>query len=59
MKSSTKDKAQGKMHQVKGAMKEGIGIAVKDKDLEVEGKIETFKGKIQENIGSVEKIMGK
>lgn len=59
MKSSTKDKAQGKFHQIKGALKEGIGSATKDPDLEAEGKIETIQGEVQEKIGSIEKVLGK
>ena len=59
MKSSTKDKAEGKIHQIKGALKEGIGSAVKDRDLEIEGKVETVQGKIQEKIAEVEKVLGK
>ncbi len=59
MKESTKDKAEGKMHQVKGSIKEGIGSAVDDHQLEFEGKAEKYKGIIQEKIGSVEKILEK
>ena len=59
MKSSTKDKAEGKIHQIKGALKEGIGSAVKDRDLEIEGKVEMVQGKIQEKIAEVEKVLGK
>lgn len=59
MKSSTENKAKGKMHQVKGAIKEGIGIATDDHELEIKGKTETFKGKVQEKVGSIEKILGK
>lgn len=59
MKSSTKDKAKGKMHQVKGAIKEGIGIATDDHELEVNGKVETIKGKVQEKVGLIEKVLGR
>ncbi|MFA6009539.1 MAG: CsbD family protein [Desulfobacteraceae bacterium] len=59
MKSSTKDRAEGKMHQVKGSIKEGIGIAVKDRELEVDGKVEVIKGKVQEKTGLIEKVLGK
>jgi len=59
MKQSTKDKTEGKMHQVKGAIEEGIGIATDNHELEVKGKIETIKGKVQEKVGSIEKVLGK
>jgi uncharacterized protein YjbJ (UPF0337 family) len=51
MKSSTKDKAKGKTHQVKGKIKETVGKAVGNKDLEDEGKGENIKGKSQEKVG--------
>ncbi len=59
MKSSTKDNAEGKMHQVKGKIKETVGKAVGNDDLEAEGKVEKLDGKIQEKIGQVEKVVGK
>ncbi len=59
MKSSTKDNAEGKMHQVKGKIKETVGNVVGNDDLEVEGKVEKSHGKVQEKLGQVEKIMGK
>lgn len=59
MKSSTKDNAEGKMHQVKGKIKETVGKAVGNNDLEAEGKVEKLGGKVQENLGKAEKIVGK
>lgn len=59
MKSSTKNKAEGKMHQIKGSLKEGIGAAINDRELEVDGKIEVIKGKAQEKTGLVEKVLGR
>ena len=59
MKSSTKDNAEGKMHQVKGKIKETVGKAVGNRDLEAEGKIENLDGKIQEKVGDVKKLVGK
>ena len=59
MKSSTQDTAEGKMHQVKGKIKEAAGIIIDDKDLEAEGRGEKVVGKIQEKIGQVEKVVGK
>ena len=38
MKSSTKDNAEGKMHQMKGKIKEVAGKITGDRDLEAEGK---------------------
>jgi uncharacterized protein YjbJ (UPF0337 family) len=59
MKSSTKDNAEGKMHQVKGKVKETIGKVVGNDDLEAEGKIENLHGKVQEKVGEAKKIVGK
>ncbi|WP_373498258.1 CsbD family protein [Desulfococcus sp.] len=59
MKSSTKDNAEGKMHQVKGKVKETVGKAVGNQDLEAEGKVEKLHGKVQEKLGQVEKVVSK
>ena len=48
MKPSTKDNAEGKMHQVKGKIKETVGKVVGNDDLEAEGKVENLHGKVQE-----------
>jgi uncharacterized protein YjbJ (UPF0337 family) len=59
MKSSTQDKAEGKMHQVKGKIKETVGKLVGNKDLEAEGKGENLGGEVQEKVGDVKKVVGK
>ncbi len=59
MKQSTKDNAEGKMHQVKGKAKEIAGKIMDDHELEAEGKIEKLGGKAQEKLGEVEKVVGK
>ena len=59
MKPSTKDNAEGKMHQVKGAIKEVAGKIVNNHNLEAEGKGEKLGGKIQEKIGEIEKVVEK
>ena len=59
MKSSTKDKAEGKMHQVKGKIKETGGKAIGNEDMEAEGKGEHLKGKVQEKVGDIKKAGGK
>lgn len=58
MKHSTKDKAKGKFHEVKGKVKEKIGRATNDPNLEAEGKGEKFGGKVRKKIGQVEKVLG-
>ena len=46
MKSSTRDNAEGKMHQAKGRIKEAVGSLVGDRDLKAEGKDENLGGKV-------------
>ena len=59
MKSSTRDEAGGKLHQVKGKIKEIAGKVSMNPDLEAEGQDEILVGKAQEKIGQVKKVVGK
>jgi uncharacterized protein YjbJ (UPF0337 family) len=59
MKSSIRDNAEGKIHQVKGKLKEVTGIIVGDRDLEAEGKEERLEGQVQEKLGQIKKVMDK
>ena len=59
MKSSTRDNAEGKLHQVKGQVKEAVGKLVGDADLKAEGKIENAAGKAQEKVGQIKKVLNK
>ena len=59
MKQSTKDKAKGKFHEVKGKVKEKVGRATNNPDLEAEGQVEKIGGKFQKKIGQVENVLGK
>jgi len=59
MKHSTKTKAEGKFHEVKGNLKEIAGKLGNDPELEAEGEVEKIAGKVQGNIGRVEKVIGK
>jgi uncharacterized protein YjbJ (UPF0337 family) len=58
MKPSTQDKTEGKFHEVKGRIKEEIGKATNDPDVEVSGNAEKNAGKVQKWIGGVEKVVG-
>ncbi|MDZ7581720.1 MAG: CsbD family protein [Deltaproteobacteria bacterium] len=59
MKSSTRDEAEGKWHQVKGKTKEIAGKVGLNPDLEAEGKMENKTGEVQEKIGEIKKVVGK
>jgi uncharacterized protein YjbJ (UPF0337 family) len=59
MKQSSKDKTKGAFREVKGKVKEKIGRATNNPDLEAEGLVEKVGGKVQKKIGEVEKVLGK
>ena len=58
MKSSTRDEAEGKLHQGKGKVKEVGGRAVNDPEMEAEGKVEKLGGVVQEKVGDVKRAAG-
>jgi uncharacterized protein YjbJ (UPF0337 family) len=57
MKQSTEDRAEGKLHEVKGKVKEKIGRATNNPRLAAEGQDEKIGGKVQKQIGQVEKVL--
>jgi uncharacterized protein YjbJ (UPF0337 family) len=58
MKPSTDDKATGKLHEVKGTIKQKVGEIAGNPDLEAEGRAEKNAGKVQNWVGKVEKAVG-
>jgi uncharacterized protein YjbJ (UPF0337 family) len=58
MKDSTKDQVKGKAHEVKGAVKEKLGRATNNPNLEAEGQDENLAGKVQKKVGQVKKVLG-
>ncbi|MGO9646791.1 MAG: CsbD family protein [Terriglobales bacterium] len=58
MKPSTKDQAEGKLHEVKGKIKQVVGEATTDPNLEISGEAEKQAGKVQQFVGRVEKAVG-
>jgi uncharacterized protein YjbJ (UPF0337 family) len=59
VKSSTRDDAEGKLHQAKGTIKEAIGRMAGDRPLQAEGKDEHLRGNVQEKVGQIKKVIGK
>ena len=59
MKDSAKDKVEGAVHDAKGTVKEKIGHATKNPNLEAEGQDEKVAGKIQKKVGDIEKVFEK
>ena len=59
MKPSTENEIAGKVHEVKGKLKQKVGQMTNDPDLEAEGLDEKIAGKVQKKIGQIEKVMEK
>jgi uncharacterized protein YjbJ (UPF0337 family) len=59
MKPSTDDKAIGRLHEVKGSIKQRIGELTKSPNLEADGQAEKNAGKVQKVVGKIEKLVGK
>jgi uncharacterized protein YjbJ (UPF0337 family) len=59
MKNSTKDQAEGTLHEVKGKVKEKVGRATNNPNLVEEGHDEKVAGKVQKKVGQVEKVFEK
>jgi uncharacterized protein YjbJ (UPF0337 family) len=51
MKPGTQDEVEGKLHDLKGKVKEKVGQLTNDPDLEAEGQAEEIAGKIQGKVG--------
>ena len=58
MKPSTKAKAKGQIHEVKGKVKEKFGRLTNDRELEAEGEGEKLGGKMLKKIAKAEKAVG-
>jgi len=59
MKDSTRNKAQGKLHEVKGSVKEHVGRMTNDPNRQAEGMDEKVGGKLQKKVGQIEKVFNK
>jgi uncharacterized protein YjbJ (UPF0337 family) len=59
MNPSTENKIAGKIHEVKGSIKEKVGQLTNDPDLEGEGIGESIAGTVQKKIGQLEKVFEK
>jgi len=59
MKESIKDQAKGKLHEMKGKVKEQVGRATNDPNLVEDGQDENVAGEVQKKVGQVEKVFEK
>ena len=53
-----KDEVEGKLDQAKGAVKENVGRAVDDRELESEGAADRAGGNVQEGFGTARRKVG-
>lgn len=59
MKSSMRDKTEGKFQQMKGKIKRAAGKISDNPKLEAEGAVDEISGNAQEKLGRVKKVFGK
>ena len=59
MTQSTQDRIKGKLHELKGNVKETAGQATNNPDLTAEGRGEHLAGTIQKKIGRIEEVFEK
>jgi uncharacterized protein YjbJ (UPF0337 family) len=59
MNPSTTDQMEGKLHEVKGKVKEAAGNLTNDPDLTAEGQAEQIAGTVQKKVGQIEKVFEK
>jgi len=53
-----KDEMEGKWDQAKGAVKENVGRAIDNEEMEVEGQADRAKGNVQEGFGTARRKVG-
>lgn len=53
-----RDELEGKFDQAKGTVKETVGRAVDDRELEQEGRADQTGGKVQEGFGKARRKVG-
>jgi uncharacterized protein YjbJ (UPF0337 family) len=53
-----KDEVEGKFEQAKGAIKDKVGEATRDRDLETEGEAQRAGGNMQEGFGTARRKVG-
>ena len=58
MKPSTAEKTTGKIHEIKGAIRQKAGELTKNPNLEADGRAEKNAGKALNVVGKIEKTVG-
>lgn len=57
--TGTHDQVEGKVHEVKGAIKQKIGQVTNNPNLEDEGTAERIDGVVEKKVGDVKKVFNK
>jgi uncharacterized protein YjbJ (UPF0337 family) len=58
MGSPNNDEMEGKWDQTKGAVKENVGRAIDDEEMETEGKADRLRGNVKEGFGEARRKVG-
>jgi uncharacterized protein YjbJ (UPF0337 family) len=53
-----KDEMEGKFDKAKGAVKENVGRAINDRDMETEGQADRAEGNVEEGFGKARRKIG-
>ena len=59
MKTSTQDKVEGTLKSAAGAIKEKVGYATNDPQLQDEGTVQKAEGKVQSKVGDIKKVFNR
>ena len=59
MTSGTRNEIAGKLHEVKGRIKERVGQVTNDPNMDAEGFGEKIGGMIQKRVGQIKKIVAR
>ncbi|MFO7813810.1 MAG: CsbD family protein [Pelovirga sp.] len=57
MKSGNRDQLEGKLHEMRGKIREAVGEITHNRELMSAGKSEHISGQIQRNIGQINAMM--
>ena len=58
MSFPNKDEMEGKFDKAKGSVKENVGRAINDRDMEAEGQSDKVKGNVKEGFGKARRKVG-
>lgn len=48
-----RDQTEGKLEKARGTIKENVGDAIGNEQMEIEGKIDQTKGEVREGVGDI------